>query len=259
MPVRAAAAPTGGSTIEEMLERAEPTGDRPLRGLVERLAAEGRLREIVRDGTAVDPASLTRVAIRGVADDSRLVRPGDAFAAVPGEHTDGHDHAAEAIQSGAAALIVERPIPATGGTQLVVERSAAALASAAAWWYGDPSRELSVIGVTGTDGKTTTSSWSRPRWKRPAPDRVDHHRRGAVGPIRTATCRARDDTRGSELQNILRAMVEAGNEWPSWRRRPTDWPRTGSARSPTTWRSSRTSPTSTWSCTGRSRRIGPPS
>ena len=58
---------------------------------------------------------------------------------------------------GAAALVVERPLPGLDAPQLVVDAARPALASAAAWWYGDPSRDLTVIGITGTDGKTTTT------------------------------------------------------------------------------------------------------
>ncbi|HSG84756.1 MAG TPA: UDP-N-acetylmuramoyl-L-alanyl-D-glutamate--2,6-diaminopimelate ligase, partial [Candidatus Limnocylindrales bacterium] len=59
--------------------------------------------------------------------------------------------------AGAALAIVERPVPEVGIPQLVVASSRATLADAAAWWYGDPSERLGVVGVTGTDGKTTTS------------------------------------------------------------------------------------------------------
>ena len=83
--------------------------------------------------------------------------PGSLFVAVPGLHVDGHEFVAAAAAAGAAAAIVERPLPEVDLPQLVVADSRTALATAAAWWYGDPSRDLAVVGITGTDGKTTTS------------------------------------------------------------------------------------------------------
>jgi UDP-N-acetylmuramoyl-L-alanyl-D-glutamate--2,6-diaminopimelate ligase len=75
---------------------------------------------------------------------------------VPGDHVDGHDFVADAARRGAAIAIVERSMP-VAVPQVVVERSLLALATAATWWYGEPSAELGVIGITGTDGKTSTA------------------------------------------------------------------------------------------------------
>ena len=77
--------------------------------------------------------------------------------AVPGLHVDGHDFVEAAAGAGAAAVLVERPVPDVPVAQLVVGDVRSALASAAAWWYEDPSDALAVVGITGTDGKTTTS------------------------------------------------------------------------------------------------------
>jgi UDP-N-acetylmuramoyl-L-alanyl-D-glutamate--2,6-diaminopimelate ligase len=76
--------------------------------------------------------------------------------AVPGLHVDGHDYAERAVAAGASAVVVERPLE-IAAPQLVVTAAQPALATAAAWWYDDPSHSLGVVGVTGTDGKTTTS------------------------------------------------------------------------------------------------------
>jgi UDP-N-acetylmuramoyl-L-alanyl-D-glutamate--2,6-diaminopimelate ligase len=97
------------------------------------------------------------VAVRGVQFDSRDVEAGDLFVAVTGAERDGHDYCRPAVERGAAALIVERPLPDLDVPQLVVAASRSALALAAAWLYRFPSRDLGVIGITGTDGKTTTS------------------------------------------------------------------------------------------------------
>ena len=77
--------------------------------------------------------------------------------AVKGLRVDGHDFVGQAVERGAAAVAVEHPVGELPVPQLIVDRGAASLASAAAWWYGDPSRHLLTVGVTGTNGKTTTS------------------------------------------------------------------------------------------------------
>ena len=143
--------------LADLLAAAEPNAPAPLSTLVERLAAEGRVLGTRRDGRAIGAAGLADVEVRGVTQDSRAVRPGSLFAAIAGLHVDGHDFVAEAAARGAAAALVERPVPDVGLPQLVVDATAGALASAAAWWYGDPTHDLGVVGITGTDGKTTTS------------------------------------------------------------------------------------------------------
>ena len=205
-PERTAAA------LEMSLARAEPEGTRPLAELVARLAAEGRLRSIVRDGSSVDPAELGRIDLAGVADDSRRVVAGGLFVAVPGDHVDGHDFAPAALAIGAVGAIVERPVAGLRGVQLVVERSAAALATAAAWWYGDPSHELSVVGVTGTDGKTTTSFLSAAVLEAAGiPTGLVGTVETRVGAVRVATPGHVTTPGALELQRLLRAMVGAGD------------------------------------------------
>jgi len=96
------------------------------------------------------------VTVGDATHDSRDVRPGALFCAVRGATHDGHDHVAEAVAAGAAALLVERPVP--GGTpQLVVPSVRAALGPAAAAVHADPATELRMLGVTGTNGKTTVT------------------------------------------------------------------------------------------------------
>jgi UDP-N-acetylmuramoyl-L-alanyl-D-glutamate--2,6-diaminopimelate ligase len=145
------------ATLEALLAAAEPTTAAPLAALVERLTGEGRLRGARRDGRAIGAAGLADIAVQGVTHDSRAVRPRSLFVAVSGLHVDGHEFVADAADRGAAAALVERPLQDIGLPQLVVTSARHALASAAAWWYGDPSEDLGVVGITGTDGKTTTS------------------------------------------------------------------------------------------------------
>jgi UDP-N-acetylmuramoyl-L-alanyl-D-glutamate--2,6-diaminopimelate ligase len=96
------------------------------------------------------------VEISSLAYDSRRVRPGALFFCVPGERSDGHDHAARAVAAGAVALVLERPL-GLGVAEVVVESARAAMGPVAARFYGDPTAELEVVGVTGTNGKTTTA------------------------------------------------------------------------------------------------------
>jgi UDP-N-acetylmuramoyl-L-alanyl-D-glutamate--2,6-diaminopimelate ligase len=96
------------------------------------------------------------VELTSLAYDSRTVRPGTLFFCVPGHRSDGHDHAADAVERGASALVVERPL-SLGVPELRVASVREAMAPLAARFYGDPSAALRVVGVTGTNGKTTTT------------------------------------------------------------------------------------------------------
>ena len=104
---------------------------------------------------AVDSGAAA-LEITQLAYDSRRVTPGTLFFCVPGFETDGHDFAPEAVARGAAALVVERPL-ALGVPEVVVDSVRAAMAPAAARFYGDPTASLRVVGVTGTNGKTTSA------------------------------------------------------------------------------------------------------
>ena len=101
------------------------------------------------------------VSIAGLALDSREVRPGYLFIAVPGTRLDGHDFIPQALERGAAAVVGTRPL-SLPVPYVQVENARQAAAYLAAAFYGHPGRRLTVIGVTGTDGKTTTSMliWS---------------------------------------------------------------------------------------------------
>jgi UDP-N-acetylmuramoyl-L-alanyl-D-glutamate--2,6-diaminopimelate ligase len=96
------------------------------------------------------------VGVSGVAYDSRRVSDGDLFCCVRGLVTDGHDFAPAAVASGAAALLVEQPV-GTGVPEIVVADARVAMARVAAEFYGRPAEALTLIGITGTNGKTTTA------------------------------------------------------------------------------------------------------
>jgi UDP-N-acetylmuramoyl-L-alanyl-D-glutamate--2,6-diaminopimelate ligase len=98
------------------------------------------------------------VDIARVVHDSRQVRPGDIFVALPGTKVDGHEFVAKALEAGASAVAVERPVAAANGhSTLQVPSSREALGLAAHALVGNPTRRMTVCGITGTSGKTTTT------------------------------------------------------------------------------------------------------
>ncbi len=96
------------------------------------------------------------VEVSGLAYSSRSVTPGTLFFCVPGFRADGHDFAPDAVARGAVALVCQRPL-GLGVPEVLVDDVRAAMGPAAARFYGDPTAELEVVGVTGTNGKTTTA------------------------------------------------------------------------------------------------------
>ncbi|NQW55254.1 MAG: UDP-N-acetylmuramyl-tripeptide synthetase [Chloroflexi bacterium] len=176
---------------------------RPLRELI------ARLQELQLLAAPV----LTDVIITSApSHDSRLVTTGGIFVAIPGRTADGATFITSAAERGAAAVLSEQ-----GGVAsvplVVVHDARAALAVAAAWWEGDPAEELIAIGVTGTDGKTTTSTFLstaltaaglRTGLISTAISRVGGTQRAAAAHQTTPEAPA--------LQQALREMVEAGDE-----------------------------------------------
>lgn len=104
----------------------------------------------------------SRVDVGGISHDSRRVVPGDLFCCVPGLVSDGHEYAAEAVERGAVGLLCEHLIPELLDREVVQTRIAPGsmrpvMARVAAAFYGHPARELLMVGVTGTNGKTTVT------------------------------------------------------------------------------------------------------
>lgn len=112
--------------------------------------------ETLLNDVPASPPEVLATAVTGIAFRSSQVRPGDAFFCVPGFVRDGHDFAGEAVERGAAALVVSHAVDAKV-PQVVVPDVREALARAAAVWFREPSHDLAVVGVTGTNGKTTTT------------------------------------------------------------------------------------------------------
>ncbi len=111
---------------------------------------------LIRALAPSEVAGARSVEVRDLAYDTRRMAKGALYFCVPGAYVDGHDLAWEAIEQGAVALVVERPLE-VDVPQLVVVDSRAAMAVAADVFFGKPTKELEVAGATGTNGKTTTA------------------------------------------------------------------------------------------------------
>jgi UDP-N-acetylmuramoyl-L-alanyl-D-glutamate--2,6-diaminopimelate ligase len=98
----------------------------------------------------------TDIPIKAIACDSRQVRPGSLFVAYRGVAVDGHDYVPQALHNGAVAVVAERKMRGLKVPLVIVPNSREALAYLSAAWHGFPARKITVVGVTGTDGKTTT-------------------------------------------------------------------------------------------------------
>jgi len=168
--------------------------------------------ELERLIAAVRPERVAHAAAVDVTDlayDASRVASAALFFCVPGSRADGHDFAAAAVGAGAVALVVERelalPVP-----QLVVASVRRAMPAAAVAFFGDPSRELPVAGITGTNGKTTTAFLLRSildaAGRRPALlTNIERHVGGELLPTGLNTPEAID------LQRLLRRMIGAGD------------------------------------------------
>src|SRR5699024_10082777 len=117
-----------------------------------------KLKTLVGSLVVAQTTGNTDVDIEGIEVDSRQVKPGDLFVALKGFTVDGHEYISQAVEKGAAAVVVEEEAGATGDVPVVrVPDTRRAMAVLAGVLYRHPSQEMKVIGVTGTNGKTTTS------------------------------------------------------------------------------------------------------
>ena len=167
------------------------------------------LERVIEALAPTDVVQRAPVEISDLAYDTRAVQPGALFFCVPGERHDGHAFARDAVQRGAVALVVERPLE-LDVVQLVVPDARIAMAQAAVAFFDDPTRELEVAGVTGTNGKTTTTfllhsilgaAGRRPGLLGTVESRVGDARRPAI----------RTTPEAIDLQRAFREMLDAGN------------------------------------------------
>ncbi|MGE5707051.1 MAG: Mur ligase family protein, partial [Bacteroidota bacterium] len=145
----------------------------------------------------------------GVAYDSRKVKPGDLFVALVGEKTDGHQYLEQAFQQGAVAAVVQHLPENSDKPLLLTEDTRLALADLSARLYDHPSRAMKVVGVTGTNGKTTTTHMIEGIL------RADAKRAGVIGTLGSHFEGKEIPTHHTtpqalELQEIFAAMREAG-------------------------------------------------
>ena len=153
------------------------------------------LGELLRaSGVPAEMRGDAAVEIGDLAYDSRRVGPGTLFFCFPGEKTDGHDFAPGAVEAGASALVVERPLD-LDVPQAQVEDARAAMAPIAAAFNGDPTSELGVVGITGTNGKTTTAFLVRHLL-----ESAGHHC-GLLGTVQQVV--------GGQVEEVVRTTPEA--------------------------------------------------
>jgi UDP-N-acetylmuramoyl-L-alanyl-D-glutamate--2,6-diaminopimelate ligase len=164
-----------------------------------------RLDQVIR---GVEPAEAS-TEITDLAYDNRAVAPGTLFFCVPGFTRDGHDFAADAVARGAVALVVERHVDVEA-PQIRVPDVRAAMAPAAARFYGDPTADLDVVGVTGTNGKTTTAFLVRALLE------ADRRPTGLLGTVKSVIGGVEHEVQRTtpeaiDLQRTFRTMLDGGD------------------------------------------------
>jgi UDP-N-acetylmuramoyl-L-alanyl-D-glutamate--2,6-diaminopimelate ligase len=149
------------------------------------------------------------VEVSGLAYSSRSVVPGTLFFCVPGFRADGHDFAPDAVARGAVALVCQRPL-GLGVPEVVVDDVRAAMGPAAARFFGDPTTELEVVGVTGTNGKTTTAFLVRHLLE------AGGRQTGLLGTVKRVVGGVEEEVERTtpeaiDLQATFRAMLDGGD------------------------------------------------
>lgn len=166
------------------------------------------LSELLKEVAATGDEALA-TPVSGVSYRSSRVEAGDAFFCIPGFLHDGHDFAGEAVERGASCIVAMHPLRGVSVPVALVPDTRAALAHASATIFGDPSSDLEVIGITGTNGKTTTT------YLLDAVLRASGRSTGVIGTVGTRIgdiIEAGDRTtpESRDLQSLLARMVDAG-------------------------------------------------
>jgi len=172
------------------------------------------LRDLLGEVPALRPAGeLGGTVVTGCTLDSRAVRPGDLYAALPGARAHGADFAASAVAAGAAAVLTDErgagQIAGSGAPVLLADDPRAVLGAVARWVHGDPGAGMTLIGLTGTNGKTTTAFLVE------AGLRAAGHRTGLLGTVLTrigdtVVPSVRTTPEAPDLQALLAVMRERG-------------------------------------------------
>jgi UDP-N-acetylmuramoyl-L-alanyl-D-glutamate--2,6-diaminopimelate ligase len=170
-----------------------------------------RLAELVEELPGARIVGDGSVGVEELEYDSRKVEPGTLFCCVVGEKSDGHAFAPRAVEDGASALVVERELTELDVAQVVVADSRAAMAPLAARFYGDPTDRLRVVGVTGTNGKTTTAFLVHEILKAAEfPCGLLGTVKQIVGGVEKEVVRTTPEA--IELQSTFRQMLDGGDE-----------------------------------------------
>ncbi len=149
------------------------------------------------------------IEITSLSCDTRTIEPGALFVALPGYHWDGSDFIEEALERGAAAVLCTRP-PREEGPWLITENPRKAFAALSANWFSHPEKEMTILGVTGTNGKTTTTYLLKSMLEQVAKAKV-----GLIGTNQNMIGdeilpAARTTPESYDLYSLLRHMAEAG-------------------------------------------------
>lgn len=149
------------------------------------------------------------IEIAGMEYDSRAVKPGDLFFCIEGFSVDGHTFAEAAKQAGAVCLVVSRQLPIEGITQVIVKDGREAMAQISAAFYGYPARQLRMVGITGTNGKTSTTYMLKSIFEE------EGSKVGLIGTIVNMIGQRRIHTERTtpesmDLQKLLRQMLDEG-------------------------------------------------
>ena len=168
-----------------------------------------KLRDVLAGASVVEWVGEAGAEVSGLAYSSAAVEAGDLFFCVRGATADGHDFAAAAVEAGASALVVERRLDIEA-PQAVVEDARVAMAPAAVAFWGDPTAELRVVGVTGTNGKTTTAFLVRHVLERSG------IQTGLLGTVKRIVGGAAEEVERTtpeaiDLQRTFRRMLDAGD------------------------------------------------
>ena len=160
-------------------------------------------------GVALTERRAGDVECSGICYDTRTMEPGCLFVALPGYKTDGHKYIAQALEQGAAAVLCQHP-PEGEGPWLVTPDARAALAAVSANWFGHPARDLTLLAVTGTNGKTTTTYLLKAMLEGVLGARV-----GLIGTNQNMVGEEvlpahRTTPESWEVQQLLREMADAG-------------------------------------------------
>ena len=168
-----------------------------------------KLKELLRETAVLSYTADPELEIRGVSFNSRTTQPGDLFVAVKGYESDGHRFIPMALVKGAVAVLCE-DVPEGEGPYIQTKDSRLALAEVSCVWFGHPSRELTMIGVTGTNGKTTVTTLLKHVLEQTLGAKVGLIGTNAnlIGDEVLHTDRTTPDA--YSLQELLRRMADAG-------------------------------------------------